>query len=207
MTDLPLADQATEEITTAEHPLTLFCSWLHTAEGSEPNDPNAMALATVGPDGMPSVRMVLLKDFDQRGFVFYTNLESQKGEDLTCNPNASLCFHWKSIRRQVRIDGVVKRVEDTESDAYFRTRPRGSQLGAWASRQSRPLSSRADLIAAVVRYAAVYAFREVPRPPYWSGFRVIPHRIEFWHDRFFRLHERLVFIRDTRGWQTKKLFP
>src|SRR5438477_1074856 len=173
-------------------PLEQFEAWLKEAEASEPNDPNGMALATAAADGMPSVRMVLLKGVDQRGFVFYTNLESQKGGELAATPKAGLCFHWKSLRRQVRVQGAVERVSDAEADAYFASRPRDSRIGAWASRQSRALSGRFELEKEVARYAAKYALGKVPRPPHWSGFRVEPLQIEFWRDRPFRLHDRLV---------------
>ncbi|MBM3518495.1 MAG: pyridoxamine 5'-phosphate oxidase [Alphaproteobacteria bacterium] len=188
-------------------PIALFAEWLAEAERSEPNDPNGMALATAAPDGTPSVRMVLLKGVDDGGFVFYTNLESQKGRELADNPRAALCFHWKSLRRQVRVVGAVAPVSSAEADAYFASRHRESQIGAWASQQSRPLESRFALETAVARYAARYGLGKVPRPPHWSGFRIVPERIEFWRDRPFRLHDRLVFTRGAVGWDTVRLFP
>ncbi|MFN3744223.1 MAG: pyridoxamine 5'-phosphate oxidase [Hyphomicrobiaceae bacterium] len=205
---------AGEDFTAAEEPFALFAQWLGEAEASEPNDPNAMALATVGADGLPNVRMVLLKGVDgadaaPRGFVFYTNLESAKGRELAGSPKAALCFHWKSLRRQVRVRGIVSAVSDAEADQYFATRARGSRLGAWASAQSRPLESRFALEKAVAAVTARYAIGEIPRPPHWSGFRVAPLEIEFWHDRPFRLHDRLVFRRaDVRGsWEKQRLYP
>ncbi len=192
-----------------QDPIELFRQWLGDAEKSEPNDPNAMALATADARGRPSVRMVLLKGVDGRGFVFYTNLDSDKGRQLAENPFAALCFHWKSLRRQVRIEGPVERVSDEEADAYYASRARDSRIGAWASKQSRPLSSRFELEKRVARYAAKYALGDVPRPPFWSGFRVLPERIEFWIDKPFRLHERLVCLRDggDGAWVTQNLFP
>ncbi len=193
----------------AGDPLRMFHDWLEKARLSELNDPDGMALATVDEAGLPDVRMVLLKAADERGFVFYTNLESAKGNELAKNARAALCFHWKSLRRQVRIRGSVTRVSDAEADEYFATRPRQSQIGAWASRQSRALESRFELEREVARYVAKFGLGKVPRPPHWSGFRVAPIRMEFWRDRPFRLHDRLVFERDAPEgqWRTSRLFP
>lgn len=188
-------------------PIALFGEWLKAAEGSEPNDPNAMALATVDGDGLPDVRMVLLKGFDASGFVFFTNFESAKGRELLLNPKAALCFHWKSLRKQVRVRGPVSEVSTEEADAYFASRQRGSRIGAWASQQSRPLESRFALEKAVAAYTARYAIGEIPRPAYWSGFRVAPQEIEFWSDGTFRLHDRIKFVREGEGWAKTRLYP
>ena len=191
-------------------PITHFKSWLSEAEKSEPTDPTAVALATADSNGMPNVRMVLLKGVDQQGFVFYTNFESAKGDELVANPQAALCFHWKSLRRQVRVQGSIVVVADQEADDYFASRAKDSQIGAWASQQSRPLENRFALEKAVARFAAKHALGTVPRPPYWSGYRLVHEKIEFWTDKPFRLHDREVFYRDPRsynGWRKEKLYP
>ena len=197
----------TGDFTEADEPWLLFASWMEDATRAEPSDPNAMALATVDPEGLPNVRMVLLKSADPGGFVFYTNTESIKGRELVATAKAALVLHWKSLRRQVRARGTVSLVSDAEADAYFQSRPRDSRIGAWASQQSRPLESRFALEKAVAYYAARYAVGEVPRPPYWTGFRIAPVSIEFWHDRPFRLHDRVVFHRDGDGWLKRRLYP
>ena len=192
----------------ADDPFALFDAWFAEARASEPNDPEAMALATADEAGRPSVRMVLLKGHDPRGFVFYTNLDSRKGADLAANPTASLLFHWKSLRRQVRIEGPVSAVSDAEADAYFATRGRNSRLGAWASDQSRPLPDRATFEARFDQMHGRFGTGDIPRPPRWSGFRVAPRRIEFWNDRAARLHERRLFLdRDDGGWDEGLLYP
>ncbi len=188
-------------------PLEIFKSWLAEAESAEPNDPTALSLSTVGEDGMPSSRMVLLKGYDARGFVFYTNYESRKGRQLLDHPKAAMLFHWKSLRRQVRIEGAVEQVSAAEADEYFASRPKQSQIGAWASDQSRPLEGRFELEKRVAKFAAKYGLGKVPRPPHWSGFRVVPRLIEFWQDGAFRLHDRLVYTRVGEDWTTERLFP
>lgn len=189
-------------------PLALFDTWFAEARASEPNDPEAMAVATVGADGQPSARMVLLKRHGPEGFTFHTNLQSRKGAELAADPRAALLFHWKSLRRQVRIEGPVEQVSDADADAYFATRSRGSRLSAWASDQSRPLASRAAFEQRYAEAAARFEGTDVGRPPYWSGFRVVPERIEFWSDREFRMHERRLFTRGTDGeWTEGLLFP
>ena len=194
-------------IPTNEDPIRLFEQWLAEAEKSEPNDPSAMTLATVGADGMPAARMVLLKGVDDRGFVFYTNLGSDKAVDLQLNPVGALVFHWKSLRRQVRINGAVEMVSDVEADEYFASRPRDSRIGAWASKQSQPLEGMFELEARVAKFALKFAVGDIPRPDFWSGFRIIPQRIEFWADRPFRLHERVVFEKNNSGWASKRIYP
>ena len=189
-------------------PFLLFSEWLAEAGEHEPNDPNAMALATVDASGLPDVRMVLLKGFDPTGFVFYTNLESSKGRELAARPRAALCFHWKSLRRQVRVRGEVERVTPDEADAYFATRPRLAKIGAWASKQSDPLESRLALEKAVALTTARFGLGDVPRPPHWSGFRIVPAEIEFWRDGAFRLHERFRYSLAGGGaWTKTMLYP
>jgi pyridoxamine 5'-phosphate oxidase len=202
------------DFTTGDDPFAVFEAWFAEATASEPNDPNAMALATVDPSGLPNVRMVLLKGLDGaghagRGFVFYTNLESAKGRELAQHPQAALLFHWKSLRRQVRARGPVTPVTEKEADAYFASRPRLSQIGAWASDQSRPLESRFAFEKSIARTTAKFAIGAVPRPPHWSGFRLTPVEIELWHDRPFRLHDRVVFRRPDAAsrWTKTRLFP
>lgn len=197
------------DILDLDEPFDLFERWLADAREKEPNDPNAMGLATADDTGLPDLRMVLLKDFDRSGFVFYTNTESRKGVQLEANAKAALCFHWKSLRRQVRIQGSVSQVSDEEADAYFASRARDSRIGAWASKQSRPLEGRFELEAEIAKYAAKYAVGEVPRPAHWTGYRVAPLRIEFWRDRAFRLHDRKVFSRENEksSWDVMRLYP
>ena len=191
----------------SDDPFALFESWYAEAKTSELNDPNAVALATADATGRPSVRMVLLKGHDPRGFVIYTNRESRKAGDLAANPNASLLFHWKSLRRQIRIEGAVELASDAESDAYFASRGRDSQLGAWASDQSRPLDTRATFEARFAEMTARFDGQDVPRPPHWGGYRIVPTHIEFWQDRAHRLHERRLFTRVGNDWNEVQLFP
>ena len=206
---------ADRDFLNASDPFALFQAWFQDAELAEVNDPNAMALATVDAAGMPNVRVVLLKGLDEaargtdRGFVFYTNLESQKGLEILGSQRAALNFHWKSLGRQVRIRGAVARVPEAEADDYFASRPRGSRIGAWASQQSRPLDRRETLEARIADIAARYGDGDIPRPPHWSGLRVTPLEIEFWHDRPFRLHDRLVFRRSASAadWSRQRLYP
>jgi pyridoxamine 5'-phosphate oxidase len=197
------------DFTQSDAPFELFAEWLEEAKRSEPNDPNGMALSTVDADGMPNSRMVLLKGYDTDGFVFYTNTQSQKGQELLGQGKAAALFHWKSLRRQVRIRGNVSLVTDAEADAYFQSRPRDSRIGAWASQQSRPLESRFALEKAVAMYAAKFGLGEIPRPPHWTGFRIEPVYIEFWRDGAFRLHDRVVFRRSSASqpWDRTRLYP
>jgi pyridoxamine 5'-phosphate oxidase len=213
MSDTPPIEHPTwltsGDFTAADEPFRLFAAWMEDAAAKEPSDPNAMALATVDADGMPNVRMVLLKGLNPEGAVFYTNTESPKGRELDANPKAALVFHWKSRTRQVRLRGPVERVSDADADAYFASRSRLSQIGAWASKQSTPLESRLAFEKAVALYTAKFAVGTVPRPPYWTGYRIVPMTIEFWEDRPFRLHERVQFSRAERGapWQKTRLYP
>lgn len=197
------------DFTQAQEPFALFADWLAEAGRSEPNDPNGMALSTVDAEGLPNVRMVLLKGYDADGFVFYTNTQSQKGEELRGQAKAAALFHWKSLRRQVRIRGPVTLVSDAEADAYFRSRARDSRIGAWASQQSRPLESRFALEKAVAVYAAKFGVGDIPRPAHWTGFRIAPVYIEFWRDGAFRLHDRVVFRRASAAepWARERLYP
>ncbi len=195
------------DFTKAKDPHALFQAWVADARASEINDPEAMALATVDASGLPDVRMVLLKGFDERGVVFYTNADSTKGLELAATPKAAVLFHWKSLRRQIRVRGSVSPVSDAEADAYFASRPRASRIGAWASAQSRPLDSRATLEKAAEDYGAEFPGPDVPRPPYWKGFRIAPVSFEFWKDGAHRLHDRVVFTRSGDGWTKQRLYP
>lgn len=202
-------NQLTPDFTAADDPFALFEAWFAEAVKTEPNDPNAMALATVDADGLPDVRMVLLKGHDRDGFVFYSHIESAKGRELAANPKAALLFHWKSLRRQIRIRGPVTRTTDAEADEYFATRPKQAQIGAWASKQSQPLESRFAFEQAIAKVAAKHVIGTVPRPPGWGGFRIAPVQFEFWHDRPFRLHDRIVFDRNESAdaWTKTRLYP
>ncbi|MFK0298966.1 pyridoxamine 5'-phosphate oxidase [Brevundimonas sp. NPDC090276] len=202
-----LAANADETMFERSEPYGLFAEWLEAAKAAEPNDANAMTLATIDAEGMPDARIVLLKDVDGRGFTFFSNQESAKGEQLWAHPSAALVFHWKSLRRQVRVRGVVEQVTSAEADAYFASRARESRIGAWASDQSRPLDSRATLEARVAEKTASFDGQEVARPDRWTGWRVVPQQIEFWRDRAFRLHDRLRFERDGDGWKRTRLWP
>ena len=195
------------ELTPALNPLELFQEWLKEASKTEPNDPDAAALATVGEGGRPSVRMVLVRNADRQGFCFYTNMESRKGHELALNPQAALCFHWKSQQRQIRIEGRTEIVPASMADAYFKTRHPLSRLGAWASRQSRPLESRAELEKRVKEYEQKFQQQEIPRPPHWSGYRLVPEKIEFWQQGEGRLHDRFLFTRQGEGWTMVRLNP
>jgi pyridoxamine 5'-phosphate oxidase len=197
------------DFTAADEPLRLFAAWFDEATRSEPRDPTAMSLATADADGLPNVRMVLMKGFDERGFVFYTNIDSQKGHELDRARKGALLFYWKSLNRQVRLRGPVERVEEPEADAYFATRPRLAQIGAWASKQSTPLESRHAFEKAIALYTARFAVGGIPRPPNWTGYRLAPLLIEFWQDRPFRLHDRIEFRRDEPGapWRKTRLYP
>jgi pyridoxamine 5'-phosphate oxidase len=190
-------------------PFGLFAEWFGDAKKSEPNDPNAMALSTVDDEGLPNVRMVLMKDFDERGFVFYTNFESQKGQEILSTGKAAVVFHWKSLRRQVRVRGLTEQVSDVEADVYFKSRPRDSRIGAWASQQSRPITKTMEFETAIAMHTARFGIADVPRPAHWSGFRIKPLAMEFWHDRPFRLHDRVVFRRPKPEgeWSKARLYP
>lgn len=191
-----------------DNPFTLFGEWFDEAAASEPNDPTAMALATVGADGMPSNRMVLLKGYDEQGFVFYTNLGSQKAQELVAHPKAALLFHWKSLQRQIRIQGTVSPVSAAEADAYYASRARDSRIGAWASKQSQPMEGRWELEKRVAAYALKFAVGDIPRPEFWSGFRITPQVMEFWKSGAFRLHDRVRLERNEDGtWRQTPLFP
>jgi pyridoxamine 5'-phosphate oxidase len=211
MTDFkhPSEELTKGDFTEVKKPFDLFHEWLEEAKETEPNDANALALATVDDTGLPNVRMVLLKGFDERGFAFYTNFESAKGRELLFAGKAAMCFHWKSLRRQIRIRGTVEEVSNEEADHYFQSRPRGSRIGAWASKQSRPLESRFALEKEVAKYTAKFGICEIPRPDIWSGMRLVPTSIEFWHDRPFRLHDRILFTRDEadQPWSKERLYP
>ena len=188
-------------------PVSHFNEWFEDAKQSESVLPEAMSVASVGPDGRPSTRMVLLKQVDEAGFVFYTNLQSRKGDEISTNAYVALLFHWKSLKRQIRIEGLSEPVTDAEADAYFASRDRGAQIGAWASDQSRVMTGRFDLEKRVAQFTAKFGVSKIERPPFWSGFRVVPNRLEFWSDGHFRLHERLIYLKDGENWRTERLFP
>ena len=213
MTDAASIEHRTElmtgDFTAADEPLRLFAAWFAEAERAEPVNPNAMTLATVDRDGLPNARMVLLKGFDERGFVFYTNLDSVKGRELSAAPKAALTFYWKTLQRQVRLRGSVEAVSGAEADDYFASRSRMAQIGAWASKQSAPLESRMAFEKAVAFYTAKFGIGAVPRPPHWSGFRIVPREIEFWQERLYRLHDRIAFTRAnlTAPWTKTRLYP
>lgn len=207
MDQLRTDDPKPADFTLNEDPVALFAAWMKEAEAAEPEDPNAMALATAGSDGLPDVRMVLLKDFDARGFVFYTNTQSTKGEELAQNPQAALVLHWKSLRRQVRARGPIEPVTPEEADAYFQSRRRESRLGAIASQQSRPLADRDTLMNAVAELSDRYGDGSIPRPAHWTGFRIVPVTLEFWQNGDFRLHDRVCFTRTEAGWSRARLYP
>jgi pyridoxamine 5'-phosphate oxidase len=213
MTDAPPIEHPTRltggDFTEADEPLRLFTGWFAEAKRAEPVNPDAMALATVDPDGLPNVRMVLLKGFDERGFVFYTNLDSVKAHELSTAPKAALAMYWKTLQRQVRMRGSVAPVSAEEADAYYASRSRMAQIGAWASKQSAPLESRMAFEKAIARFTAKFAIGTVPRPPYWSGYRIVPSEIEFWQERQFRLHDRITFKRSslTGQWSKMRLYP
>ena len=194
-------------MTESPNPISLFHEWMEQAEKSEPNDPTAMSLATATKDGVPSVRMVLLKGVDERGFTFYTNLGSRKADELEENPNVGLCLHWKTLRKQVRVEGVVEPVTEAEADEYFQSRARVSRIGAWASKQSQEMEGRFELEKRVAEYTAKFGVGEIPRPDFWSGFRVKPKVIEFWADQKFRLHDRIIYTMVDGKWETTRLFP
>ena len=188
-------------------PVSHFNEWFEDAKQSESVLPEAMSVASVGPDGRPSTRMVLLKQVDEAGFVFYTNLQSRKGDEISTNAHVALLFHWKSLKRQIRIEGLSEPVTDAEADAYFASRDRGAQIGAWASDQSRVMTGRFDLEKRVAQFTAKFGVSKIERPPFWSGFRVVPNRLEFWSDGHFRLHERLIYVKDGEDWRSERLFP